>query len=84
MDWWGLAPYWIPAVIAVIAFVLFVLMARSRAARRSSRRPRVPSSSVDPFYLDSSHAGEPQTQDGPRRYGRFAAGGAARPKRHAR
>ena len=64
MDMWGIAPYWIPAVAAVVALVVLALAARSRASKRSRRRRPVPSSSVDPFYLDSSHAGEPQADAG--------------------
>ena len=74
MDWRSFAPYWIPAIIAVIAVALLALAARKRSARRSGRRPPVPSSSVDPFYLDSSHAGEPETQERPRRHRSLAPG----------
>ena len=69
MDWSVLAPYGIPASIAAIAMVIAVVVTaiaitRPRTTKRSGPRRPVPSSAVDPFYLDSSHAGEPQTQDG--------------------
>lgn len=69
MDWSILAPYGIPASIAVIAMVVAVVataivVTRPRGTKRSGPRPPAPSSAVDPFYLDSSHAGEPRTQDG--------------------
>jgi len=59
MDWSSLAPYWVPGIVAVVAIVILLATARSRAARRSARKRRVPSEAVDPFYLDSSHMGEP-------------------------
>jgi len=59
MDWWTLAPYWIPGIVAFVAIVILAAASRSRAARRSARKRRAPSSPVDPFYLDSSHMGEP-------------------------
>jgi hypothetical protein len=85
LDWWSLTPYWVPALIAVVAIVVLATAARSRAARRLSlHRRAAPSSSVDPFYLDSSHMGEPERQDGPGDYAPFDTRGAARHKRHAR
>jgi len=85
LDWWSLTAYWVPVVITVIAIVVLASAARSRAAKRASlpRRP-ASSSSVDPFYLDSSHMGEPETEDSPGAYGRLDTRGAARHKRHAR
>jgi hypothetical protein len=67
MDWWSLAPYWLPALGA----------ARSRAARKSRRSRQSAASSVDPFYLDSSHMGEPQTGNSPSRHARFRPGATA-------
>jgi hypothetical protein len=69
MDWSILAPYGIPASIAVMAMVIAVVVTaiavtRPRSTKRSRPHRPTPSSAVDPFYLDSSHAGEPQTQDG--------------------
>jgi hypothetical protein len=69
MDWSILAPYGIPASIAVVAMVVAVVVTaivvtRPRTTKRSAPRGPAPSSAVDPFYLDSSHAGEPRTQDG--------------------
>ena len=66
MDWWSLAPYWVPALAAVIAVVVLVGAARSRAARRSARPRQGASSSVDLSYLDSSHMDEPQAGDAAR------------------
>jgi len=67
MNGWGAAPYWIAVALAAVAVVAFALGVRQRGKKRSTPRRASPSSSaVDPFYLDSSHAGEPQTQDGPR------------------
>jgi hypothetical protein len=83
MDWWSLAPYWIPAIVAVVAILILAAAARSRAARRSARSRRAPSSSVDAFYLDSSHIGEPQAEDRPDRLKAFAARIASGRKRHA-
>jgi hypothetical protein len=60
---WSAAAYVIAAIVAVVA-VLVVVLLRSRTGKRSASRPHVPSSAVDPFYLDSSHAGEPRTLDG--------------------
>lgn len=77
MDWWSLAPYWVPALVAVVAIVVLVGAARSRAARRSGRSRHAASSSVDPFYLDSSHMGEPQTGNPTRRHLRFGADATA-------
>jgi hypothetical protein len=69
MDWSILAPYGIPASIAVVAMVIAVVVTavvvtRPRSPKRRAPRGPAPSSAVDPFYLDSSHAGEPRTQDG--------------------
>ena len=69
MDGSILAPYGIPASIAVVAIVIAVVVTavvvmRPRTPKRSAPRAPAPSSAVDPFYLDSSHAGEPRTQDG--------------------
>jgi hypothetical protein len=74
MDWWSLAPYWLPALVAVVAVVVLVGAARSRAARRARRPRQAAASSVDPFYLDSSHMGEPQTGNAPSRHARFRPG----------
>jgi anti-sigma-K factor RskA len=60
MDWWSLAPYWVPAIAAVIAVVVLVGAARARAARRSARPRQGASAAVDQSYLDSSHIGEPE------------------------
>jgi hypothetical protein len=49
-------------VIAVV--VTAIAVTRPRSTKRSRPHRPTPSSAVDPFYLDSSHAGEPQTQDG--------------------
>jgi hypothetical protein len=84
MDWWSLAPYWMPALAAVIAVVVLVGAVRSRAARRSARPRQGASSSVDQFYLDSSHIGEPQARDAPHGYARFDVGPAAGAKRRGR
>ena len=62
MDWWSLAPYWVPALAAVIAVVVLIGVARSRAARRAARPRQGASAAVDVSYLDSSHMGEPQTR----------------------
>jgi hypothetical protein len=82
MDWWSLAPYWVPALVAVVAVVVLVGAAHSRALRRSRRSRQAASSSVDPFYLDSSHMGEPQAGNPTRRHVRFdaeaTAGGKSR------
>ena len=69
MDWSILAPYGVPATIAVIAMVVAIVVTaivvmRPRTTKSSGPRRPTPSSAVDPFYLDSSHAGEPKTQDG--------------------
>jgi hypothetical protein len=77
MDWWSLAPYWMPALAAVIAVVVLVGVARSRAARRSARPRQGASSSVDSSYLDSSHIDEPQAAGAPRGHARFDIGAAA-------
>jgi hypothetical protein len=84
MDWWSLAPYWIPGIIAVIAIVILAAASRSRAARRSARNRRVPSSSVDSLYLDSSHIRDPQSEDWPGSAERFDTPLASGRKRHAR
>jgi hypothetical protein len=85
MDWWSLAPYWLPALVAVVAVVVLLAAARSRAARKSRRPRQAAASSVDPFYLDSSHMGEPQAGNSPSRHGRFRPGASASSKsRHAR
>ena len=63
MPGWNLATYVIAAVAVVVVAIAIGLL-RSRTAKRSVPQRRLPSSSVDPFYLDSSHAGEPRTQDG--------------------
>ncbi len=77
MDFWSLAPYWLPALAAVIAVIVLVRAARMRAARRS-RRPREGTSSpVDVSYLDSSHIGEPQAGDAARGHARFDIGPGA-------
>jgi hypothetical protein len=85
MDWWSLAPYWLPALVAVVAVAVLVGAARSRAARKSRRPRQAAASSVDPFYLDSSHMGEPQAGNSPSRRARFrpgaTAGGKSRPAR---
>jgi hypothetical protein len=65
MDWWNLAPYWLPVLAAVIAVVVLVGAVRSRAARRSARPRPGPSSAVDLFYLDSSHIIEPHPGGAP-------------------
>jgi len=82
MDWWSLAPYWLPALVAVVAVVVLVAAARSRAARKSRRPRQAAASSVDPYYLDSSHMGEPQTGNAPSRHARLrpctTAGGKSR------
>ena len=80
MDWWSLAPYWVPALAAVIAVVVLIRVARSRAARRATRPRQGASAAVDVSYLDSSHMGEPQT--GPRFDLAAPAGGASRRARH--
>ncbi|TMG85344.1 MAG: hypothetical protein E6H78_07425 [Betaproteobacteria bacterium] len=77
MDWWSLAPYLVPAFVAVIAIIVLVGAARSRAARRSRRPRQGASSSVDPFYLDSSHMGEPQAGSPARGNMRFDSGATA-------
>jgi hypothetical protein len=59
---WNLATYVIAAVIVAVLLIA-IAFHRAGAAKRSVRHRHVPSSSVDPFYLDSSHAGEPRTQD---------------------
>jgi hypothetical protein len=84
LDWWSLTPYWVPAAIAVVAIVVLASAARSRAAKRSSlHRRAAASSSVDAFYLDSSHMGEPETHDRQGDYVPFNPRAAARHKRHA-
>jgi hypothetical protein len=77
MDFWSLAPYWLPALAGVIAVVVLVAAARSRAARKSARPRQGASSSVDSSYLDSSHIDEPQAAGAPRGHARFDAGAAA-------
>ncbi|HEX8013105.1 MAG TPA: hypothetical protein VF814_19605 [Casimicrobiaceae bacterium] len=77
MDWWSLAPYWVPALVAVVAVVVLLGAARSRATRRAKRARRAASSSVDPFYLDSSHMGEPHAEKPTRGHVRFDAGPSA-------
>jgi len=77
MDWWSLAPYWLPALVAVVAVGVLVAAARSRAARKSRRPRQAAASSVDPYYLDSSHMGEPQTGNSPSRHARFRSGASA-------
>jgi hypothetical protein len=77
MDWWSLAPYWLPALVAVVAVIVLVGAARSRAARKSRRSRQSAASSVDPFYLDSSHMGEPQTGNSPSRRVRLRPGATA-------
>jgi hypothetical protein len=85
MDWWSLAPYWVPALVAVVAIVVLVGAAHSRSVRRSRRSRQAASSSVDPYYLDSSHMGEPQAGNPTRRQVRFRAEATAGGKsRHAR
>jgi hypothetical protein len=84
MDWWSLTAYWVPAVIAVVAIVVLASAARSRAVKRSSlRRRAASSSSVDSFYLDSSHMGEPEAQNSPGDYAALEARRSARHKRRA-
>ena len=85
MDWSNLAPYWVPAIIAVVALVILASAARSRAIKRSRRdRSAPPSSPDDSFYLDSSHMGEPWTEDRPGGYDAFGSGGRSTHRRHAR
>jgi len=62
MDWWSLAPYWVPGIIAVVVVVVIAAAARSRATKRSAREHRTPSVPEDWSYLDSSHIGEPQSR----------------------
>ena len=63
MPGWNLATYVIAAVVVVIVAIAIAAL-RARTTKRSVPQRHLPSSSVDPFYLDSSHAGEPRTQDG--------------------
>jgi hypothetical protein len=80
MDFWSLAQYWLPALVAVVAVAVLVRAAHSRAAR-STRQRRATGSPVDVSYLDSSHIGEPQTENSPRGAARFdlpAAGARSR------
>ena len=85
MDWWNLAPYWVPAIIGVVALVVLASAARSRAIKRSRlHRSAQPSSSVDSFYLDSSHMGEPRTEERTGSYDAFGSGRRSAHKRHAR
>jgi hypothetical protein len=83
VDWWSLAPYWVPAIIAVVAIVVVAAAARSRSARRS-RTPRESSSSDEWAYLDSSHVGEPHSERQRQRFAAFRTRVSAGQKRHAR
>jgi hypothetical protein len=82
MDFWSLAQYWLPALVAVVAIVVLVRAARSRASRSSARQRQSTGSPVDVSYLDSSHIGEPQAWDPPRGHARLdldqAAGSRSR------
>jgi hypothetical protein len=82
-DWWGLAPYWVPVIIAAVAVVVLASAARART-RRSARHRPASSSSVDAFYLDSSHMGEPESRGGVSGYSAFNAGRAGAHKRRAK
>jgi hypothetical protein len=84
MDWWSLAPYWIPGIIAVIAIVILAAASRSRGRKRSARSRLAASSSEEWVYLDSSHVGEPHSERQRQRFASFRARIAAGHKRHAR
>jgi hypothetical protein len=77
MDFWSLAQYWLPALVAVVAIVVLLRAAHSRASRSGSRQRHATGSPVDVAYLDSSHIGEPQASDPPRGHARFELGPAA-------
>jgi hypothetical protein len=74
----------VPVIIAAVAVVILASAARARTARRSARHRPASSSSVDSFYLDSSHMGEPESRGGRDSYGAFDAGRAAAHKRRAK
>jgi len=67
MQGWSFATYAIAAMVAIVVVMIVIGLVRARKTKRPAAQRRLPSSSVDPFYLDSSHAGEPRTQDGPSR-----------------
>jgi hypothetical protein len=77
MDFWSLAQYWLPALVALVAVVVFVRAARSRASKSATRQRPVTGSPVDLSYLDSSHIGEPQAGNPPSGHARFDLGQAA-------
>jgi len=67
MQNWSFVLYVIAAIVVIVVVMIVIGLVRARNTKRPAAQRRLPSSSVDPFYLDSSHAGEPRTQDDPTR-----------------